>query len=197
MILGITGGVGCGKSTVLEILKKDYGAKVLIADNMGHEVMKKGGEAYPAVIDAFGTEVVGDDGDLNRAALAELIYTDDTKREQLNGIIHPCVKEEIKRKLKEWEREPFIVLETALLFETGCDSMCDCIWGIEAEREVRIQRLMQSRGYTREKAEGIMKKQLSENEFRSRCDKVIENSGTTEQLRERLAHLLLGMTKKI
>lgn len=93
--------------------------------------------------------------------------------------------------------EPFIVLETALLFETGCDSICDSIWGIEAEKEVRIRRLMQSRGYTREKAEGIMKKQLSETEFRNRCDEMIENSGTPEQLRERLAHLLLGMTKKM
>lgn len=197
MIIGITGGVGCGKSTVLEILKKDYGAKVLIADNMGHEVMKKGGKAYPEIIAAFGTTVVGDDGELNRAALADLIYADDAKRKQLNGIIHPCVKEEIKRKLKEWEMEPFIVLETALLFETGCDSICDSIWGIEAEKEVRIRRLMQSRGYTREKAEGIMKKQLSETEFRNRCDEMIENSGTPEQLRERLAHLLLGMTKKM
>ncbi|MBO5488011.1 MAG: dephospho-CoA kinase, partial [Eubacterium sp.] len=130
MIIGITGGVGCGKSTVLEILKKDYGAKVLIADNMGHEVMKKEGKAYPEIVDAFGTAVVGEDGELNRVALAELIYADDAKRERLNGIIHPCVKEEIKRKLKEWEEESLVVLETALLFETGCDSMCDRIWGI-------------------------------------------------------------------
>lgn len=197
MIIGVTGGVGCGKSTVMKLLKEDYHAKILIADDMGHEVMKKGTAAYEEILSLFGEHMKGENGELNRMALAQFIFGDDRKREQLNRIIHPHVKERIKKQLKEWEEEPLVVLETALLFETGCDKLCDCIWGIYTDKEVRIQRLIQSRGYTRDKAEAIMKKQLSEEEFEHRCDVIIDNSTTLEALRERLAELLLGMKEKI
>ncbi len=197
MIIGVTGGVGCGKSAVMDILKREYGARVLIADEIGHEVMKKGTAAFDEILSRFGKNLLGVNGELNRPALAQLIYSDDEKREELNGIIHPYVKSEIANRLKEWDKEPLVVLETALLFETGCDTFCDCVWGIHTEKEVRIERLRRTRGYTREKAETIMAKQLSEREFQQRCDAMIDNSGTPEELRMRLSQLILGIKEKM
>lgn len=197
MIIGVTGGVGCGKSTALDILKNDFGAKVLKADDMGHEVMKKGTAAYEEILAEFGDSVKGENGELDRAALAGCIYGNDRKREQLNAIIHPRVTEEIKNRLLLWDNEPLVVLETALMFETGCNQLCSQVWGIDAGREERIRRLMKSRGYTRESAEAIMEKQLSEEEYRERCDVIIDNTGTPDALKERLAQLLLGIKGKI
>lgn len=197
MVIGVTGGIGCGKSTVMGILENDYGAKVLIADDIGHEVMKKGMAAYEEILAAFGESVKGENGELDRTALAERIYGDDRKRARLNEIIHPHVIKEIKNRLAEWKNEPLVVLETALMFETGCDKLCCQVWGIDTQAEERIRRLIRTRGYTREKAEAIMEKQLSAEEYRNRCDVVIDNSGTPDSLKGRLSELLLGIKRKI
>lgn len=187
MVIGLTGGVGCGKSTVMEILQRVYGAKLLIADNMGHVVMEKGHPAYDAVREQFGDGILCEDGSIDRGALAQLVYADDRKLKLLNAIIHPFVVEEIREKLQEWKTEPLIVLETAILFETGCDALCDEIWGIHTNRETRIKRLMESRGYTREKAESIMKKQMDEEEYQKRCDRILPNDGDRVDLEQRLS----------
>lgn len=191
MVIGITGGVGCGKSTVMNILKEQYSAKLLVADELGHQVMEPGQEAYEKICQAFGNDLVKEDGQINRNMLADRIYADDSGREKLNQIIHPCVKEVIYRKLEEWREEPLICLETAILFETGCNELCDRIWCVMTEREIRIQRLMESRGYSREKAESIMRVQLSEEEWMRRCDACIENNGDLQKLYERLQELLV------
>lgn len=190
MVIGITGGVGCGKSTVMGILATEYHARILIADEMGHAAMEKGSTAYGAIIERFGRGILLSDGAVDRARLADIIYEDDTKREELNHIIHPFVYREIAKKIKEWEKEPLVVLETAILFETGCDKLCDEVWGILTDMEIRIQRLMSSRGYTRKKAESIMDKQMSETELSNRCDKLIRNNGSRQDLQIQLKELL-------
>lgn len=190
MVIGITGGVGCGKSTVMDILKNRYHARVLIADDMGHEVMKKGGAAYDGICEKFGTQILTEDGEIDRAKLAEVVYSEPDKLHKLNGIVHPCVKEEIREKLLLWKEEPLVVLETAILFETGCDTLCDRVWGVLTDAGVRIPRLISSRGYTREKAESIMAQQLPDETYRERCDAVLENNGDMEKLQEQIAVLL-------
>lgn len=190
MVIGITGGVGCGKSTVLSLLEQRCNARLLIADEIGHQVMKAGTDAYREICKEFGSEVIRPDGELDRNRLASMIYREDGRREELNAIIHPCVRREIEKKLQEWEREPLIVLETAILFETGCDKFCHQIWGIVADREERIRRLMETRGYSREKSESIMKKQLSEEELGKRCDCLIDNNGDIKKLWLQLQELL-------
>lgn len=186
MVIGITGGVGCGKSTVMGILEKKYGAKILIADDMGHLVMKKGHPAYGEICGQFGDGIINPDGTINREALSGIVYRDGEKLAVLNSIIHPYVKEEIRKKLLIWKDEPLVVLETAILFETGCDALCDEVWAVFTRREVRIARLMKSRGYTREKAEGIMAKQLGDEPLRERCDRMIRNDGELEMLEVQL-----------
>lgn len=195
MVIGLTGGVGCGKSTVIKILEQEHNAKILIADEIGHRAMEIGSSAYDEIVKTFGNQVLMPDGEINRNTLAEIIYHDDKKRELLNGIIHPFVISEIKKQLEEWKQESLIILETAIMFETGCDKLCDEIWAVITEKEIRIERLMDSRGYTREKAESIMDKQLSDEEMKQKSDKIIANNGTTEDLKTQIQELLVTMKK--
>lgn len=190
MIIGITGGVGCGKSTLLSLLEKEYGARLLIADEIGHSAMRQGTGPYEEIRRCFGEGVILPDGEVDRAALASVIYDSDEKRQKLNAIIHPYVYEEIRKKLREWRDEPLIALETAILFETGCDGLCDQVWGVVADREERIRRLMESRGYSREKSEAIMSKQLADDEWKRRCDHIIDNSREQKKLLAGVQELL-------
>ncbi len=182
MVIGITGGVGSGKSTVLALLEKEYKAEICMADELGHEVMRKGMPAYEKIVDAFGMALVGEDGELDRNALAEIVYADQEKLKKLNGIIHPTVLGEMRRRAEATEPDAVLVLETAILFETGCDALCDEVWGVVTDNDIRIQRLMASRGYSREKAESIMAKQLSNEELVGRCHRVVTNDGDTVAL---------------
>lgn len=190
MVIGITGGVGCGKSTVMNLLKERYQAKVLEADELGHLAMEPGSPVYERVRETFGEDILQGDGQIDRKRLADVIYGDDRKREQLNAIVHPYVLNRIRQTLADWQEEPLVCLETALLFETGCDTLCDEVWCIVTERQLRIQRLMEARGYKREKAEAIMKVQLPDEEWKRRSDVCIENNGDLNKLERRLQELL-------
>lgn len=190
MVIGITGGVGSGKSTVVELLEKEYQARTLIADEIGHTAMSPGNTAYEEIGDLFGSHILQPDHTINRTALAEIVYADDEKLRQLNAIIHPYVFRVIRQKLEEWGKDPLIVIETALLFETGCYSLCQQIWGVTAERETRIRRLTETRGYSVKKAEAIMSKQLSDEELTRLCDKIIHNDGTLRDLQIQIKQLL-------
>lgn len=190
MVIGITGGVGCGKSTVMNLLQERYQAKVLEADQLGHQAMEMGSPVYEQIRETFGKSILRSDGQIDRKKLADLIYGDDRKREQLNAIVHPYVLNRIRQTLADWREEPLVCLETALLFETGCDTLCDEVWCIVTEKPIRIRRLMEARGYKREKAEAIMKVQLPDEEWIRRSDVCIENNGDRDKLERRLQELL-------
>ena len=104
------------------------------------------------------------------------------------------MKEQICKQLNEWKDEPVVCLETAILFETGCDTLCDIIWAVVTDKELRIQRLMESRGYSREKTESIMRVQLSDKEWEKRCDALLVNNGNLQKLQERIEELLVRKT---
>ena len=190
MVIGLTGGVGCGKSTVIACLEQDFHAKILMADELGHRAMEPGTSCYDQIVQLFGKCCVTEDGEIDRNAVAARMYASDELREQLNGIIHPYVKNEIRKKLMEWSDEPLIVVETAILFESGCEEICDEVWGVLTSVEIRIQRLMDSRNYSIEKCQAIMKKQLSDDEFERRCKRIIRNDGDMQELRNQLKELL-------
>lgn len=191
MILGITGGVGCGKSTVLDIMHKQYGARIILADALGHDAMEPGTDSYQKIVALFGDGILDSEQHIDRNQVAARIYKDEEKRKQLNAIVHPFVLEQIRKRLQEWSREPFIVVESALMFDTECYQYCDEVWGILTDPEVRIDRLMSSRGYTREKCIGIMNTQISDDKLVEKCSKVIDNSGTIEDLKSQLQQLLV------
>lgn len=190
MVIGITGGVGSGKSTVMSVLREQFQAKTLLADELGHRAMKPGEEPYREICTLFGKEVVLPDGQLDRAHLAEIIYADEQKRQQLNRIIHPYVKRKIQEQLREWQEEPLVAIETAIMFESGCDTFCDAVWYVKTEPKIRIRRLMESRGYSEKKAEAMIAVQMSDEEGCQRCDACIENSGSIEKIANILQELL-------
>ena len=208
-ILGITGGVGCGKSTVLNILQKDHGAYIIQADLVAHQLMEPGQASYCAIVEHFGKEILSADGQIDRKALGAIVFSDEEKLTLLNSLTHPAVKEEICRRIIEQftqaleceradlmsdsntnsdrsESTLFIVIEAALLLEDHYDEICDEIWCVCADREVRFQRLADSRGYSREKSQSMMDNQMSDDELRCRCQIMIDNSGTLEETKRAL-----------
>ncbi len=186
--IGITGGVGAGKSTVLEYMASHLDACVLEADKVGHLVMEPGGACYDAIINLFGKDVIKSDKTIDRKRVSDVVFCNGKMLALLNGIIHPAVKEFICRRLRE-ERESgrkLSVVEAALLLEDHYEIFCDEIWYIHTDEETRIARLMESRGYTREKALSIIRNQAAEEFFRAHADYVIENNGDLKTTHEQI-----------
>ncbi|MCI8327341.1 MAG: dephospho-CoA kinase [Lachnospiraceae bacterium] len=182
--IGITGGVGAGKSAILNYIEKNYNAKVLLADEIAHDLMMPGTKCYDTIKKVFGKEdIFLADGTLDRIKMAEIIFQNAKKREQMNGIVHPAVKKYIldvyKRALKEG-RLDYLILEAALLIEEHYDEICDELWYIDTSEENRRSRLRKNRGYSDEKIDQILKSQLTEEEYRRSCKKSIDNNGSVE-----------------
>ncbi len=177
-VLGITGGVGAGKSTVLAYLQEKYCAPVLQLDLAAHELMEPGGVCFCPLLEAFGENILGADGRIDRRKLYACTFWDAKKVRLLNGIVHPRVKDAVRAWIREKsDTAPFLVLEAALLLEDHYDEICDEIWYIHVEEEVRFRRLSASRGYSREKMRQILENQKTEEEFRAGCQFVVDNSG--------------------
>ncbi|WP_313183429.1 dephospho-CoA kinase [Lacrimispora sp.] len=187
-VIGLTGGVGAGKSLVLSILKEEYGAEVIKADEVAHELMEPGKEGYLAVKSAMGKDLLKPDGTIDRKALAARIFEDDSARKTVDGIIHPMVWKTIGDKISA-SQAGLIVVEFAIMNENMDDSW-DEMWYVHASKENRIRRLAESRSYTREHSERIIASQASEAEFLNRCTRVIENNGSIEDVKQQLAELL-------
>ena len=190
--IGMTGGVGAGKSRLLAFIQEKYDAFVIQADQVGHILMEPGMPCYEPVIDLFGPDIVKNDKTLDRRRISDVVFAEAEKRQKLNEIIHPAVKEYIREALgrEEAAGRGIAVVEAALLLEDHYRAFLDEIWYVSADEETRIQRLRDARGYTEEKARSIMSAQASDSYFRSHADFVIDNSGTPEeaemQIMERL-----------
>lgn len=187
-VIGLTGGVGAGKSMVLSILKEEYGAKVIKADEVAHQLMEPGEEGYAAVTKALGKGFLNPDGTIDRKALATRIFQDEIARKTVDDIIHPLVWKTIRDEISASQAE-LIVVEFAIMNEETDGSWRE-MWYVRTSRENRIRRLAESRGYTREHSERIIASQASESEFLSRCTRVIENDGSMEDLKSQLAEIL-------
>ncbi len=187
-IIGITGGVGAGKSSVLEILKTKYGAKILLADLVAHELMEPGSEGLKRIVDALGNGFLKGDGSVDRKALADLLFRDPQALKQVNSIIHPMVWEYMKSSARESEQS-LIVIEAAV-FDTAPAGLFDEIWYVYTSEENRIRRLMESRGYTREKCESIIKRQDPEAAYRKMADRVIDNNKTAKETEQQIKEIL-------
>ena len=189
MIIGITGGIGTGKTRVLEILEEEYNARIIIADEVSKFLQAPGGRCYQSIIDEFGEDILDmsqPDHPIDRAKLAGIVFADQDRLEDLNYIVHPVVKTEIMCEISgiyHEDTEALIVIEAALLIEAGYTSFIDELWVVRADKDVRIERLVKNRGYTAEKAESVMASQMSEEEYLEEADFVIDNSGTEDELK--------------
>ncbi len=178
-ILGVTGGVGSGKSKILQYLENEKHAVVVRSDELGRHLLDPGTPGFERAVEIFGEGVVREDGTLDRAAIAAVVFRDAKKRDALDAYIHPAVVAETKRLAKEAESrgETLFVMESAIIFMNSYNEMCDGIWYIYADIETRRARLKASRGYSDTRTDAVMKNQMSEEEYRRRCDLVIDNSG--------------------
>lgn len=183
LVIGITGGVGCGKSRVLEYLSKHCNAKVLLADDVGNLVKEPGQPCYHELVSLLGRDVLNQDGQIHRGKMADLIFQNRELLEKVNGIIHPAVEDYILKEIEEErkkEKTDVFFLEAALLIECGYQKYLNELWYIYSRKEVRVCRLKASRDYSDVKIERIMEKQLSEEEFRKYSQVVIDNSDDFE-----------------
>lgn len=191
-VIGITGGIGTGKSSVLGILKEEYNAYVIETDKLAHQLMEPGQVVYEQVVSLFGNEILSEDGKIQRSILGKIVFRDKNKLQQLNHIVHPAVKEFIIQDIEEKRKEDvlYYIIEAALLIEDGYKAICDELWYIYASQDVRIQRLISGRGADETKWVQIIKNQSSEAFYRMHCDVVIDNSGTLENASAAIKELL-------
>lgn len=183
MTIGITGGVGAGKSQILSYIEEHYNCKVIRADEAAHLLEEPGHVCYDRIVDFLGTGILQKDGFIDKSKMAAVIFSDAEKLMGINAILHPEVKkyilEQIERERKKGDIDFFFV-EAALLIEEHYDVILDEMWYIHTDIGIRSRRLAESRQYSAEKIADIMGKQLSEEEFRKHCSVVIVNNGDLE-----------------
>lgn len=191
-VIGITGGVGSGKSEVLRYLQEEYKAVVVQLDEVAKLLQRSGQDCFRQIVAVFGTEVIGQDGELDRQRLAAIVFSDAEKLRRLNEIVHPSVKRWVQEDLLKRTREgvSLYVIEAALLPTAGYEEICGEMWYIYATEAVRRKRLMASRGYTEEKITQMILSQPEEQKFRDVCTAVIDNSGTFENTKRQIGELL-------
>lgn len=191
-ILGITGGVGSGKSEVLCCLEKEYGAVICQLDDVARQLQKRGHSCYQRIIEQFGTGVTGSDKELDRKKLSGLIFGDTEKRNLLNSIVHPAVKDFVKCDIerKRLRGTVLYVIEAALLPGAGYEDICGEMWYIYARESVRRERLKKSRGYSDERITSMIEAQPTEQEFRRVCQRVIDNSGSFEETKRQIGEII-------
>ncbi len=192
-VIGITGGVGAGKSVILEYLKGNYKVRNLEADRIAEMLMKPGTECYDKLMKFLPVEIYNDDETINRSKLAEKLFESPKLRQEVNQVVHPAVKAYIQERIEEQRQMrilDYVIIEAALLIEDHYDKICDEIWYIYATEEVRRQRLLDSRGYTPAKIEQIFESQMPEEEYRAHCQVVIDNNGTKEEAFYQVAQVI-------
>lgn len=195
--IGITGGIGAGKSAVLTYIRQHYKCEIYLADQVAHEVKEPGSSCYYLLVELLGMGILDGDGKIDKGAMASRIFKERELLEKVNAIVHPAVQAYLCEKLEQAKADPEVELffiEAALLIETGYKELVDEMWYIYANEEVRRKRLGESRGYTPEKITQIMENQLSEEGFRQSCDFVIDNSGSIEDSCRQIDHKLEAFT---
>lgn len=181
--IGITGGVGAGKTEIINYISSKYNSKIIIADKLAYKLECPGYECYDPIVALLGKDIVGEDGYIIKQEMAAKIFADESKLEAVNNIIHPAVKKYILQDI-EFEKQngkyDYYFVEAALLIEEGYQNILDELWYIRVNDEVRRERLKASRGYSDEKIDQILKSQLSDEEFLANCQVVIDNKGDLE-----------------
>lgn len=195
LLLGITGGVGAGKSRILEILKQEYGARIIQADQVAAALEAPGEPGLLALTELFGTEILDRDGSLDRKAFARRIFTDEKALDMVNQVIHPMTWKKIQEMLEQ-EPCPVTAVEAAL-FNEESRSLCRHLVFIDTSEENRILRLMEGRGYSREKCLDIMKNQPDRAYFLQLSDYVIDNNGSLEAVRSQVRRMMEEVTNEI
>ncbi|MEC1627361.1 dephospho-CoA kinase [Bacillus mojavensis] len=191
LVIGLTGGIASGKSTVANMLI-DKGITVIDADIIAKQAVEIGMPAYRQIIDEFGEDILLENGDIDRRKLGALVFTNEQKRLALNSIVHPAVREEMLKRRDESiaNQETFVVLDIPLLFESKLESLVDKIIVVSVTKELQLERLIKRNQLTEEEALSRIRSQMPLEEKVSRADNVIDNSGTLEVTKQQLEEIL-------
>jgi len=187
VIIGVTGGIGSGKSTVSSILR-DFGAVVIDADLISRQVVMPGEKALEELTEFFGKSILDECGRLQRKKLADIVFNNREKLEKLNGIVHKYVADKIKVNVKEQlnKNTKIIVIDAPIPIKSGFLDLCHQVWTVSADKELRIRRIMKRSEMTYEEALSRIKSQLSEQEYLKIADIVIDNNGDYSRLKEQV-----------
>lgn len=188
-IIGLTGGIASGKTTVSDDLKK-RGYTVLDADAYSRKTTAKNGPAIPAIKKAFGDDLVNAEGELDRKKLGNIIFNDADKRRELNDIVHPLIREMMNSDEQKFIKEGHVFLDIPLLFENGLNERCDVVVTVFVDRDTQLKRLTARNNLTIEEAEARINSQMPLTEKVSRSDYRLDNNGNLDALYEQIDRLL-------
>lgn len=183
-LIGLTGNIGCGKSTVAAMLA-ELGAEVIDADRLVHQLMEPGTERWRAIVERFGQGILRPDGTIDRARLGEVVFRDPAALADLEAILHPAARKLAEDRIAS-SRKPVVVLEAIKLIEAGWSRRVDSVWVVTCRREQQTERLRQSRGLSQAEAELRIKAQPPAEEKLKHADVVIDNSGPLEDTRHQV-----------
>jgi len=192
-VIGLTGGIGSGKSTVSRFLA-ELGAVIIDADKVGHEAFKPDTELWGEVVAAFGRQILTANGDIDREKLGEIVFGNPESLARLNQIMHPGMYEIVKAQLEEYRRQgvAVVVLEAPLLIEAGWTSLVDEVWVTVASEATVLSRLQEQKGLSRQEALARIHSQLSSEERVRRADVVINTDCNLDELKARVGELWRG-----
>lgn len=179
-VIGITGGVGAGKTRILHYIRERYRCRILLADEAARRLQEPGQPCYEQVVSLLGEDVLREDGRIKKEKMAEKIFCDDGLLAAVNAVVHPAVRAYILQEIEGERRKgeiDFFFLEAALLIECGYEEIVEELWYVYAHEDVRRKRLKAGRNYTDEKIDGILRSQLPDQVYREHCGFVIDNSG--------------------
>ena len=192
-IIGLTGGTGSGKGFVSEMLRK-RNAYVMDTDLIAHEIILKGRPAYDELVEYFGEGIIGEDGEIVRRRLGDIVFTDREKLKFLNACTHKYIRMEIMKIIDEispqTDKYVAIVLDAPMLAEAGMTDICDDIWVVYADSEVRVKRIMERDSITEEQARNRIASQKSWEEYKALGAVIIDNSSDDENIENQLDNLL-------
>lgn len=191
MVIGITGSSGAGKSTICNILKKECKVKIINADKIAKKLSRKGTRYISDIIKKFGRDIVDEEGELRRKRLAEIIYTDPVKREELNSCTFKYIKKEIEKQVKkEEDTENTVIIDAPLLFECDLNGLCDFIIGVIANRDLKIERIVARDNIDYENAEKRLDAQASDEFYIEKCNEIIENNNDMISVEKKVEQII-------
>ncbi len=190
-IIGLTGAIACGKSSIADELR-NFGAKTLDIDKVTKELLEYGGSLYSSYVQRYGNIVLNENGGLNKKAVADIIFNNESERQWVNSVAHPVLLNRARDFLTECadNGEFLAVLEVPLLFEAGWDNLVDEVWAVRIPRKMQIKRLMARDGITRQDAETRINAQMSADEIAARADVVIDNTQLKIKIRKQILNLM-------
>lgn len=190
-VIGLTGGIASGKSTVSELLSV-FGFKVVDADKAAREAVKKGSKGLAQVREVFGDEAIDENGEMNRRYMGDLVFNHPEKRLELNAIIHPIVRDIMEEEKQEYLKQGYnVIMDIPLLFENELENTVDGVWVVYTSESIQMDRLMQRNNLSLEDAKARVYSQISIDKKSRMADHVIDNLGDKLELKQNLERLLV------